>query len=116
MAVKKKKQKKWKTGRLHAPGGRRGGLDAEEASERLAPLEEREEFKKSPQTDGNQSNVKDTIRVDKNSVKMPEQLVDDERDAASTFRLDPVVVAILAAALAFIAFIAWQISRMPDKP
>ena len=115
MAVKKKR-KKWKTGSLHAPGGRRGGLDAEEASERLAPLEERKEFKDSPQTDGNRGNVKDTIRVDRNSVKMPEQFVEEERDASATFRLDPVVLAILAAVLAFIAFIAWQISRMPEKP
>ena len=115
MAVKKRR-KKWKTGRLHAPGGRRGGLDVEEASERLAPLEERKEFKESPQTDGNQSNVKDTIRVDKTSVKMPEQLAEDERDAAATFRIDPVVLVILTAMLAFIAFVAWQISRMPVKP
>ncbi len=113
MAVKKRK--KWKTGG-YAPAGRRGGLDAEEASERLAPLEERAEFKDSPQTDGNQSNVKDTIRVDRNSVKMPEHLVEDERDAAATFRLDPVALVILAAVLAFIAFVAWQISRMPERP
>jgi len=114
--VKKKKRQKWKTGRLYAPGGRRGGLDAEEASDRLTPLEEREDFKQSLQTDGNRSNVKDTIRVDRSSVKMPEQFADEDRDASSTFRLDPVVVAILTAVLAFIAFVAWQISRMPDKP
>ena len=31
------------------------------------------------------------------------------------FRLEPVAVFILVAMLAFIAFIAWQISLMPDK-
>jgi hypothetical protein len=111
----KKKKKRHRTGSLHEPGGRRGGLDGEEAAARLAPLEEREEFRKSPQSDGNQSNINDTIRVDKNSVKMPEHLVDEERDAASTFRVDYVVVVILAVMLAFIAFITWQISRMPDQ-
>ncbi len=46
---------------------------------------------------------------------MPEHLIDDEREGASIFRLEPVVVFILVAMLAFIAFIAWQITLMPVK-
>ena len=57
----------------------------------------------------------DTIRVDNKSVPMPEHLIDDEREGASTFRLEPVVFVILVSMLAFIAFIAWQVTLMPGK-
>jgi actin-related protein len=97
------------------PGGHHGEDDGRAAAARLAPLEEQEEFKKSQQSDGNQSKIDDTIRVGNSNVKMPEHLVEDERDAASTFRLDAAVIFILAAMLAFIAFVAWQISGMPVK-
>ncbi len=112
MAVKKKR---WKTGRLHMPGGHHAEENGHAAAERLAPLEEQEGFKKSQQSDSNRSKIDDTIRVDRNSVKMPENFVEDERDAASTFRLDTAVLVILALMLAFIAFVAWQISAMPVK-
>ena len=115
MAVKKKRKKRWKTGRLHMPGGHHGEENGHAAAERLTPLEEQEEFKESQQSDGNRSKIHDTIRVDKNSVKMPENLVEEERDTASTFRLDTSVLVILLVMLAFIAFVAWQISKMPVK-
>jgi hypothetical protein len=83
-----------------------------ELSARLAPLEETKEFKRSEQRD-NGREATDTIRVGSASVKMPEQLIAEDRDAAETFRLHPVVVAILVFALAFIAFVAWQITLMP---
>jgi hypothetical protein len=82
-----------------------------ELSARLAPLEETAEFKRSEQRDG--SNGHDTIRVDSTSVRMPEQLIAEERDAADTFRPHPVVAVLLLLALAFIAFITWQITLMP---
>ncbi len=83
----------------------------QELSARLAPLEETKEFKQSEQRDG--GGAAGTIRVDSKSVKMPEQLIAEERDAADTFRPHPVVVVILIIALAFIAFVAWQITLMP---
>jgi hypothetical protein len=83
-----------------------------EQSARLAPLEETKGFRQSAQHDGNHS-ARDTIRVGSASIKMPEQLIAEERDAADTFRPHPVVVVIVALALAFIAFIAWQITLMP---
>ena len=83
----------------------------QEISARLAPLEETAEFKRSEQREGR--NGDDTIRIDSTSVHTPEQLIAEERDAADTFRPHPVVVVILLVALAFIAFIAWQITRMP---
>ena len=86
-------------------------------AERLKPLEETEEFKDSPQVEGQQrAAADDTIRADSKSVPMPENLIDDdEREGASIFRLEPVVLFILVAMLAFIAFVAWQITFMPVK-
>ena len=109
---KKKKRRRWKTGALHWPGSRHE--HEEGAAERLAPLEETDAFKESHQTDSTQA-ADDTIRVDSTSVQMPESFVDDEREGASIFRLEPVAVFILVAMLAFIAFVAWQISLMPTK-
>jgi hypothetical protein len=84
-------------------------------AERLKPLEETEEFKESPQVDGQPKGADDTIRIDSKSVPMPEHLVEDEREGASIFRLEPVVVVIFVAMLAFIAFVAWQVTLMPEK-
>ena len=109
--------KKWKTGRLHWPGsGHRHGRDSEKQADeaaRLTPLEETEAFKDSPQSDGKRN--ADTIRVDSSNVVMPEHLVEDEREGASIFKLEPVVVFILVVMLAFIAFVVWQITLMPVK-
>lgn len=109
---KKRKGRRWKTGALHWPGSRHEH-DADVA-ERLAPLEETDAFEKSHQK-GSEHAADDTIRVDSRSVQMPESFVDDEREGASIFRLEPVALAILIIMLAFIAFVAWQISLMPDK-
>jgi hypothetical protein len=110
----KKKKKGWKTGRLHWPGSAHRGHDHAEEAERLTPLEETEAFKESPQSDGKRN--ADTIRVDSKSVPMPEHLLDDnEREGASIFRLEPVVVFIFVVTLAFVAFVAWQITLMPER-
>lgn len=120
MAVNGKRKKgkgrgRWKTGRLHWPGSGHDhhGQEAE-AAERLAPLEETDAFKESTQTDSKHA-ADDTIRVDSTSVQMPESFVDEDREGASIFRLEPVALFILVAMLAFIAFVAWQISLMPPK-
>ena len=114
---KGKRRKGWKTGRLHWPGSdhRRHGQDHPDVAERLRPLEETEEFKESPQVDGQPHGADDTIRIDSKSVPMPEHLVDQDREGASIFRLEPVVVFILVAMLVFITFIVWQITLMPLK-
>jgi hypothetical protein len=117
VAVSKGKRKGWKTGRLHWPGsGHKHGRDSEKGQEaaRLTPLEETEEFKDSPQSDGPHG-TDDTIRVDSKSVPLPEHLIDEDREGASIFRLEPVVFFLLVVMLAFIAFIAWQITLMPEK-
>jgi hypothetical protein len=116
--AKGKRRKVWKTGRLHWPGsGHKHGPDSEKGreAERLTPLEETKEFKDSPQSDGKPGGADDTIRVDSKSVPMPEHLLDEDREGASIFRLEPVVVFLLVAFIAFIAFIAWQITLMPER-
>jgi hypothetical protein len=111
---RRKGRKGWKTGRLHWPGSHHGADDHHDVADRLKPLEETEEFKESPQVEGSRQ-ADDTIRVDSTSVQMPEHLVEEEREGASIFRLEPVVLFILVAMLAFIAFVAWQITLMPEK-
>lgn len=118
MAVSKgkKRRKGWKTGRLHWPGSHHHEHDEPDIAGRLTPLEETEEFKDSPQQDGQPRGADDTIRVDSKSVPMPEHLIEDEdREGAAIFRLEPVVVFILITMLVFIAFVAWQITLMPVK-
>ena len=116
MAVSRGKRKRWKTGRLHWPGSGHRGHEHEHDGEaaRLTPLEETAAFEESPQGDG-KPDADDTIRVDSTTVPLPEHLVEDEREGASIFRLEPVVVFILVAMLAFLAFIAWQITLMPER-
>jgi hypothetical protein len=114
VAVKKKKSRRWRTGPLHWPGSGHDHEEEENAAQRLAPLEETEAFKESPQKDTTHA-PDDTIRVDSKNVPMPESLVEDEREGASIFRLEPVALVLLLVMLAFIAFIAWQISLMPSK-
>jgi hypothetical protein len=114
VAVSKRKRRKgWKTGRLHWPGSHHHEHEHDDVAARLTPLEETEEFKESPQRDGEHN--ADTIRVDSKSVPMPERLAEDEREGASIFRLEPVVLFVLVVMLAFIAFVAWQITLMPPK-
>jgi len=108
----KRRRKKWRAHHVHAPGD--AHLHGENPAERLTPLEETGAFRESAQTDEGGA-VKDTIRVDRNSLRLPEKFIEAERGTAETFRLDGIVVALLAGALAFIAFIAWQISLMPEK-
>ena len=112
---KRKRKKGWKTGRLHWPGSHHHEHEHDDVAARLTPLEETEEFKESPQRDGQPHGADDTIRVDSKNIPVPESLVDDEREGASIFRLEPVVFFILVAMLAFIAFVAWQITIMPEK-
>jgi hypothetical protein len=112
---KRRRRRPWKTGRLHWPGGHahEHAEDEQRPAERLRPPEETEGFKDSFQQDSGRSD--DTIRVDSASVQMPEHLVEEDREGANIFRLEPVALFILFLMLAFIAFIAWRISLMPDK-
>jgi hypothetical protein len=100
----------------HYSGTKRADGDTAELSARLAPLEEvvKPEELQQAVPDGRPPND-DTIRVNTAALKLPERLVEEERSGARIFYLDPVVVAILVFMLAFIAFIAWQVTLMPAK-
>ena len=110
----RKRRKRWKTGRLHWPGSHHHEHEHDDVAALLTPLEETEEFKDSPQLEGHPRGADDTIRVDSKSVPMPESFIDEEREGASIFRLEPLVLFILVVMLAFIAFIVWQVTLMPE--
>ncbi len=104
MAIRRRRHK-------HGPEGRKQHTD--QLSAQLAPLEElKPELAEAiPSNNGEYSDA--TIRVDSKSVLTPSNYLDEQ--AQSIFRLEPVVVVILIGMLAFIAFIAWQITEMPTK-
>ena len=83
----------------------------------LAPLEELKPEAAGPQQPGNGDYHDAPIRVDSKSVKMPERLLDEDepRKGLRVFRLEPLVLVIVALMLAFMAFVAWQITLMPPK-
>jgi hypothetical protein len=107
MAVSNGKQR-YRFGRRREKGHTR------ELAGRLAPLEEQMDAAKTHQaTPNGKPAMDDTIRVDTAALKLPEKIVEDEREGADIFHLDSVVVYILLVMLAFIAFVAWQITLMP---
>lgn len=115
MAIRRRRHK-------HGREGRKQHTD--ELSAMLAPLEEQKPEAAAPQlndaqppANGNGEYHDATIRVDSRSVKMPDRLLDEDepRQGLRIFRLEPLVLVIVAAMLVFMAFIAWQISQMPAK-
>ena len=109
MAIRRRRHK-------HGREGRKKHTD--ELSAMLAPLEElMPEAAPPPGQHGNGDYHDATIRVDSSSVKAPEQLLDEDepREGLRIFRLEPLVLVILGVMLAFMAFIAWQITLMPAK-
>ena len=111
MAIRRRRHK-------HGPEGRKKHTD--ELSAMLAPLEEQKPEAAgapSPAASGNGDGAYHdaTIRVDSKSVKMPERLLDEDepRKGLRVFRLEPLVLVIVSLMLAFMAFIAWQITLMP---
>ncbi|MCA1592929.1 MAG: hypothetical protein LC754_09825 [Acidobacteria bacterium] len=90
--------------------GRKKGNTAE-VSARLAPLEEVKATAavRKPENNGG------AIRVDSNQVTLSKDFAEEDRGAAGVFHLEPVALVIVVLALAFMAFIAWQITLMPSK-
>jgi hypothetical protein len=83
----------------------------------LAPLEEllpAESGKPVNQTDSSQVAAQETgaIVVGRNKLTLPEDVV-DVSDRKQIFGVEPVVLVIVGIFLAFIIFIAWQVTRMP---
>ena len=107
MAVKKEKRR-WHS---HYTGRKR--RDTASLSEMLAPLEEQNPAKAIRQGKKNHDGA---IVVNSSNVKMPADFVEAENERARILGLEPVVLVILLAALAFILFIAYLISTEPPKP
>jgi hypothetical protein len=108
--MKKNGRKTRRSMKLHshvAPSG-----SAEELAAQLAPLEERGGAQA-----GNNNNNGGSIVVDTGALKMPEGLVAEQEKNKRLLGFEPVVLFIIVLSLAFIAFIAWQISQMsPPSP
>ena len=93
-----------------AGGDQRTNEDLTELVAKLKPLEELQ-GEKSPT-----GPLQGAIRVDETHLPVPEGII--ESDSKSWLRIEAVVLVIAGVMLAFIAFIAWQISMMtgPAKP
>jgi hypothetical protein len=108
--MRKNGRKPRRSMKLHshvAPSG-----DTEELAAQLAPLEERGRA-----GGGGAPNNGGSIVVDTGALKLPEGLVAEREKDKRLLGFEPVVLFIVVLALAFIAFIAWQISRMaPTSP
>ena len=104
------KKKKRKYGHEHYLRYHKDG-DISELSARLAPLEELD--KETSQQHPSQKKNDGTIVIDTGSLKLPENLMEKEREENGILGLEPIVLAILILALAFVAFIAYLVSQMP---
>ena len=95
--------------------------DTAKLAARLAPLEELDQSRAAkplastphlgdPQADPDYG----AIVVDKDSLNLPKDIMEGS-DGRTFLGMEPVVLVILGVMLAFIAFIAWQISLMPAQ-
>jgi hypothetical protein len=82
--------------------------DTKDLAAQLAPLEERGDA-----THAGNNNNGGSIVVDTGALKLPEGLVAEQEKDKRLWGFEPVVLFIVILMLAFIAFIAWQISQMP---
>lgn len=98
MAVKKEPH------RLHSPVKAKSAEAAAHAAH-LAPPEEQngKQRRQASNSDG-------AIGVDTGDLTLPAGVIEEEKDKARLFGMDPVVLFIFCFALAFIAFIAYLIS------
>lgn len=88
--------------------------DTAKLAAQLAPLEELDKQSPSSRNSNNGQADRDygAIVVDNDSLSFPKDIMEGQEE--KTFLgMEPVVLVILGLMLAFIAFIAWQISGMP---
>ena len=111
--------KKVKKPHKHYTGGKKG--DTAELSARLAPLEEKQSaVAQQPTSKGGKDNNGGSgdggaIIVNTSQVALSSDFIEEDRAAEKFFRLEPVALVIVLLSLAFILFIAWQITLMPSK-
>lgn len=97
-------------------GGKRKKGDTAELAARLAPLEELDKSSAAKQLPSSPPLGADphygAIVVDTDSLNLPKDMMEGS-GGGTILGMEPVVLVILGVMLAFIAFIAWQISLMP---
>ena len=96
---------------------RRRSSDTRELAERLAPLEElrpadSRETAVHPDGSAVVAQENGAIVVGRQKPTLPEDVIEGS-NSKGPFGLEPVVIVIVGLMLAFILFIAWQVSRMP---
>ena len=103
----------------HRRKGRKG--DTAQLAAQLAPLEEQDKPAAVKQLTISRELPKDQaaaeftgIIVDSTDLQVPQDIKEESGDK-TYLGMEPVVLVILALMLAFIAFIAWQISLMPKE-
>ena len=109
------------TSRSHfTPHEHRKG-DTQQLAAQLAPLEEQDipaaEHQLGSHLDaasGHADRHFGAIIVDNESLKVPTDIVETKPEKRF-FGIEPVVLVVLILMLSFIAFIAWQISLMPQR-
>jgi hypothetical protein len=102
---------------------KRKKADTAQLAAQLAPLEEQDTHaaalqgangssSSSAQNGGRLIRERGALIVDTNNMNLPRELT--EADKGRLWDIEPVVIVIVVGMLIFIAFIAWQISLMPD--
>jgi hypothetical protein len=110
--MKKNGRKPRRSMKLHSHVA--AGGDTRELAAQLAPLEERGGG--GAAQGGASRNNGGSIVVDTGALKMPAGLAAQQEDRR-ILGFEPVVIFIVVLALAFIAFVAWQVSQMaPASP
>ncbi|HKY29789.1 MAG TPA: hypothetical protein VJM12_17750 [Pyrinomonadaceae bacterium] len=94
---------------------RRRAGDTAELAAQLAPLEELDKHAAEQQgakgyKPADTGQVKGAIVVDTGNLALPKDISEGGDEG---WGIEPVVIVIVSVVLAFIGFIAWQISRMP---
>ena len=90
--------------------------DTRELAAQLAPLEELDKSGETSQTNGSQVVAQEdgAIVVGSEQTELAKEVIEAE-DRNGALGLEPVVIVIVVLMLAFIVFIAWQISQLPAE-
>jgi hypothetical protein len=97
---------------IHSRGKHKKGDTAQLAAQ-LAPLEELDQKSAAKQLGSAPPDQQEgVIVVDNDNLHVPREIMEGG-DEKTYFGMEPVVLVILGLMLAFIAFIAWQVTLMP---